>query len=137
MGIINDIQAIGKILQKAGNISLYEKLLAIQEKTLETMEENNNLRKEIDKLKEKLKMKDLLIFEHDAYWIKDENRNIKNGPFCSRCYDSSEKLIHLISCPDSGYSMCPQCKIALPISFGKPWKHKPFIKGEDFNDDDY
>ncbi len=38
MSIINDLQSIGKILQKAGNIELYEKLLTIQENALEFRE---------------------------------------------------------------------------------------------------
>lgn len=137
MGIMNDIQAIGKILQKAGNIKLYEQLLAIQEKTLETMEENKNLKEEIEKLKEKLRIKDSVIFKHDACWIKDKNGKVKDGPFCSKCYESSEKLIHLIGCLNPSYSMCPQCNITLPIKFGKPWKQEPFIKGDESNDEDF
>jgi regulator of replication initiation timing len=110
MSLITDMQAIGKILQKAGNIELYEKLLTIQEKALETMEQNKNLREENSKLKEKLKIKDSLRFKENAYYTVDQEGNIKDGPFCSRCWDHNEKLIcmHLSEKPRSIW--CPKCK---------------------------
>ncbi len=129
MGIIKDLQAIGKILQKAGNIKLYEQLLTIQEKTLETMEENKNLKEKIENLKEKIKIKDSIIFEHDAYWEKDKEGNITGGPYCSKCYDSERKLMNLVSCGDIKYSECPICKKVLRIKYGKPWKLR-FIENE-------
>ena len=136
MSIINDIQAIGKILQKAGNIKLYEQLLAIQEKTLETMEENKNLKEEIERLKEKLRIKESIIFEHDACWIKDKEGNIVGGPYCSRCYDSERKLMNLVSCGDAKYSECPICKKPLRIKYRKPWKpSKIENEGTPFDDE--
>jgi len=91
MGAISEIKEIGKFLQNVGNIELYQNLMEVQEKTLETMEKNIILKKENDELKEKLKLKEIMEFEDRAYWIKNKNGNVEDGPFCPTCWDS-EKL---------------------------------------------
>lgn len=113
MSVISEIQAIGKILQKAGNIELYKKLLAIQERALEIMEQNESLRDENSKLKEKLKIKGSLRFENNMYYEVDEKGNKKDGPFCSRCWDKEDKLIRIHK-PDENrltrVYWCPECR---------------------------
>jgi len=110
MGAISEIKEIGKFLRKMDNIDLYEKLMTVQEKTLETMVKNINLKKENDKLKEKLKLKGSIVFEKEVFWIKDESGNVKDGPFCPNCYDSEELTLHLITVEgDPTYKRCPKC----------------------------
>jgi hypothetical protein len=136
MGIISEIQAAAKVFQQAGQIDLYQKLLAHLEKAFEIGEENRRLGIENAELKEELRLKDTLTFRDDAYWVENEKKEVIDGPFCPRCRDSLKKLIHLISCPDPGYSECPECRVALPIRFGKPWKNKPFLGPPKTEDDD-
>lgn len=114
MSLIADLQSIKKILKKTGNKEIYEKFLAIQEKALELLEENNNLKQEIDKLKEALKVKGSIKFEKDVYWIKDKEENIKEGPFCPKCYDDEKLLMHLIaSVMNNSIKRCPKCKFVI------------------------
>ena len=47
------------------------------------------------------------IFERNAYWNKN-NDIILDGPFCSACYDSLGKLVHLHLIEDAVYR-CPVC----------------------------
>jgi hypothetical protein len=136
MGIIGDLQTIAKVIQKAGNINAYQKILEIQETALEMQKENKKLREEIDNLRAELRLKDVLIFKDDAYWIENDKKEIIDGPFCPSCRDSSNLLIHLVSCPDPKYSECPKCKLTLPIQFGKPWKQEPFIRTQESDEDD-
>lgn len=113
MTIISDIQAIGKILQKADNIELYEKLLTIQEKALDIMKENESLRNENSELKEKLRIKGSLRFGKNMYYKVDEKENKKDGPFCSSCWDKENKLIRVHKTDGSHFASiywCPVCK---------------------------
>lgn len=110
MSFISDLQAIGKVLQKAGNIELYEKLLSIQEKAVEIMEENQKLLEEKLKLENKLKIKGSLNFETNMYYEVDKKGKRKDGPFCSRCWDHDDKLIRMHQSKKNGSSWCPECK---------------------------
>jgi hypothetical protein len=118
MSLINDFKEIGAFLRKAGNIDLYNKLVDIQEKNLEVMNINNDLREEIARLKEEILIKSALKFQNDTYWL-EEMDGTKKGPFCPKCYDDENKLIHLIVCPDPEYSYCPKCKLTIPMKASK------------------
>ena len=118
MSIISEFKEIANFLQKSGNIGLYKKLIAIQQKNLEIMDENNNLREELAKLKEALRIKGSLVVKNDAYWL-EKDKETKDGPFCTKCYDDEKKLIHLLSSPDRTYSCCPKCGLTIPIEEGE------------------
>ncbi|MGA2587180.1 MAG: hypothetical protein ABSF88_09165 [Candidatus Aminicenantales bacterium] len=109
MGIISDVQLIGKALQKAGNIDLYNKLIEIQEKIIDTQRENQELREEVARLNETLKTKDSVYFENNAIY-KNGKDGIKTGPYCSGCWDSENKLINLHESATPGIFTCPICR---------------------------
>ena len=136
MGFWSKTKGAFKVLMEATKIDLYEKYSELQDKNIALKEEIDNLKKENSKLIQKLKIKEEIVFEYNAYWLKYEAGKTKDGPFCSKCYDSDEKLIRLISCADPKYSKCPICKIALTIADGKPWKREP-IEKEKKTPDDY
>jgi len=119
MGVIDDIQKIGKVLQKAGQIGLYEKLLAIQEKALDIQQQNALLQKEIVELKEELKIKGSLIFRENAYYLINEQANKTDGPYCSKCYDDEKKLIHLSPLQNTNYLKCPKCNSSTYVRPGR------------------
>ena len=108
MGIIDDIKSIAKTIQQADNIALYQKILDVQGEALEVVEENNKLREENKELKEKLKIKETLVHDNNAYWIKSVEG--KDGPFCSRCWDVEKNLVRLHPCGNPADYDCPDCK---------------------------
>ena len=58
-------------------------------------------------LEKKLNFKQNFIYERPYYWsYKDK---IKDGPFCQKCYDLDEKIIHLDKWNEERYS-CSVCK---------------------------
>ncbi len=68
------------------------------------------IEKENRELKEKLEIKENLIFEKNAYWLEKENGE-KDGPFCSVCWDADEKLIRLrVGDYALGWALCLKCK---------------------------
>jgi hypothetical protein len=82
--------------------------LEVQEKLLEMQEKIRLQDEEIRTLKEKLKIKENLVFEKNAYWIKRKDGS-KEGPYCSACWDKDNRLINLHH--DANFLFCPVCKI--------------------------
>ena len=112
MNIIDNIKSVAKIIQKADNIELYQKILDVQAEALEVVEENNKLREENGKLKEKLEIKKKLKYKDNAYWIEstDKKEGEKDEPFCSRCWDVDKNLVRLHPCGNPAFYNCPNCK---------------------------
>jgi uncharacterized Zn finger protein (UPF0148 family) len=74
----------------------------------EVQEELITSDKERNELKEKLSLKENLIFERPYYVIK-QNDNKNDGPFCQICYDNDNKFIRLHDCNINGAWNCPVC----------------------------
>jgi hypothetical protein len=109
MAIFDELKSIGKILQEAGKIELYQQVLNIQEKLLEMHKKIVDLENERKELKEKLRIKSNLVYENNTYWIQIEDDK-KDGPFCSHCWDKNKELIRMHPCGNPAYSQCPECK---------------------------
>lgn len=88
--MIGDLKEVGSVLQKAGNIELYQKILEVQEKLLEYHDQNQELKTRVKELEEALKTKQSLRFEKEAYYAEGDPH-----PFCSICYDKDQKLIRM------------------------------------------
>lgn len=117
MSVIDDIKSISKIVNQMGNTALYQQILDLLAKIMEMQEQLNKCREENKDLQAKIKIKGKLKFENNAYWIADNKGKIKEGPFCSRCWDVNHKLIRFI--PKgliNNVVECPECKI---------WTEKP------------
>lgn len=63
--------------------------------------------KEINNLKEKLYFKENFIFEEEFYFLHKNNQKI--GPYCHRCYDGDQKIVHLVSV--RSYRGCYYCNV--------------------------
>ncbi len=114
MAIFDELKSIGKTLRQADKIEQYQQILDIQKKLLEMQKKIAELENENKELKEELKLKEDLIFERNAYWIKKESSE-KDGPFCSVCWDSDRKLIRLRKGNYAhGWAICPKCDKLVP-----------------------
>lgn len=107
MGIFSEFQSVMKLFREAGKMELYEKIS-------ELLKENEVLKEKVSALEEKLKLKKSMIFENRAYWIKDEEGNVEDGPFCPNCWDSEKLQMRIIeSTLDPGLKRCSKCKYFL------------------------
>lgn len=122
MGIIDEIKSVATTIQQIDNIDLYRQILNLQADVMEIMEENSRLKGENIELREKLRLKNELKFEHEAYWLEKPDKS-KDGPFCSKCWDSNQKLIRMLRVDvPPGYEnnpyvhnlyKCPECSISI------------------------
>jgi len=103
MVVFDELKSIGKTLQEAGKIELYQQILEIQEKLLEMRKRISDLETENKELKEKLKIKEGLTAKNDAYWTKTGD-----GPFCLTCHGSKDLLVRMVSW-GSGQHKCNNC----------------------------
>ena len=108
MGIYDGLKDAASILKEAGKIEQYRQILEVQEKLLDMQKRIIDLETENKELKQKLKTQESLVFENNAYWIKDGNT--KDGPFCSCCWDDDHKTIRMQPCGNPAFSDCPKCK---------------------------
>lgn len=80
----------------------------------------------IAKLTSKLEIRSLMEWDSPYYWKKDNEK--RDGPFCAKCYDSEEKLIHL-QYLSNGSWCCQECKNAVRDSSHKEHEqHDPDAK---------
>lgn len=100
MNIITWFKNTFVVLKEAGKIKEYEKISSLTEKNADLEADNKRLR-------DKLEIKENLIHEGNVYWII--KNGIKDGPFCTCCWDSERKLIHLHKSEVSDRAHCPKC----------------------------
>jgi len=113
MSIFDVLKSAAKVLKDANKIEQYEQILDVQEQLLDMQKKISDLEVEIKELKEKLRIKENLIYENNAYWINKEGK--KDGPFCSRCWDKDKVLIRMHTCSNPAARICPVCKTIVNI----------------------
>ena len=64
--------------------------------------------KRIAELEDLLKFKSKLVRKDGMYFEADENGNSIGDPYCSNCWESNNKMIHLNDF--GGLHKCPSCK---------------------------
>lgn len=109
MGIIDNAKELASTIQKIDNIELYKKILALQGEIQGLVDENRQLREQLQEQKRLWELGQELSFENDAYWRAGED-GAKDGPFCSNCWDNRRTLVHMHRRPNPNYVACPTCK---------------------------
>lgn len=123
MGLLDEIKSLATTIQKIDNIELYRKILDLQAEAMKLLEEKAAVEKENRQLHDKLKIGGELEFEHNVYWRQDEDTGRSDGPFCSNCWDSMQRLVRLHQKENPNYIECPTCK--QPIKKGDAPPRRP------------
>jgi hypothetical protein len=116
MALYDELRAVADVLQHIGKTEEQKRLLNIQKELLDMQRKLLDLDDENRDLREKLKIKNDLFFENNAYWLKKADASIE-GPFCSACWDRDRQLIHLQRVRNGiDIWLCPVCKTDVRIS---------------------
>jgi hypothetical protein len=69
----------------------------------------------IEELEDLLKFKGKLVRKDGMYFETDENGDLIGDPYCSGCWDSEKKAVHLLNIESSKEhkTICPVCKLEL------------------------
>jgi len=97
---------IADLVKKGATVEAQEKIMELREGALELQEENLNLKSKVTFLENALLEKNSLIYEAPFYWKIIEGK--KDGPFCQKCNDSTNKHIRLQD-NENDYWVCLQC----------------------------
>ena len=123
-----DAKAIIDIANKLGNKELQEKMLKFKTEALNYYEENHQLNEELRIANDKLKFKEKLRFEKNAYWYVEGDKI--EGPYCSGCWDKNKEAIRLCDLNATRYfnkllvnHVCPHCNFG--VDTRSPDKIKP------------
>jgi predicted nuclease with TOPRIM domain len=107
MSIFDALKLSADLYKESGKIEQYKQILDAQAQLLEMQKRIADLENENKDLKEKLRIKEDLIYENNSYWINKEGK--KDGPFCSRCWDKNKDLIRIHRIVGNDRK-CPECK---------------------------
>lgn len=106
MSLYDAAKDVANILKKAGKIDEYQKILDLINDLFEKSEKIEKLKSENNRLKEQLKVSKEYEFKNNSYW----NKESRDGPFCSRCFDKNKELIRIIpNYLGSNHATCPEC----------------------------
>lgn len=107
MNIITELNPVINALKESEKLDYIRKIIEIQQMINDLIDENHWLKKEKDRLSEKLKLTNWLKFEQDAYWLKNRGDGLE-GPYCPKCYGVEGKLVPLVrngeDCPNCGFT---------------------------------
>jgi len=106
MALLPAYKDIVDLIKKGSTIEAQKKIMELREGALALQEENLELKSKIKELEEKLAKKEEVVWEQPFYWVN--KGDLKDGPFCQKCYDSEDKLIRLQTM-ESGAWRCNSC----------------------------
>ena len=106
MGLFEGVKDVAGIVQKIGNIELYQKILDIEAQALDLQDELAKLKSENRELKEQKNISDKIKRHNFLYLtLNDDPQELS---YCTHCWDSQQKLIQLETCQNNKY-YCPHC----------------------------
>lgn len=106
-------------------IDVQDVLLNAKSEILQNREIIQEKNKRIAELEDLAKFQRTLVFKDSMYFESDENGNPVNNPYCSNCWESEKKAIHLNNRKD--FFECPCCKNRF-INPNRPKKERPQLK---------
>jgi superfamily II helicase len=108
-GLYEGIKDVAKVIQKADNVELYQKLIDLSSQALDMQDEITELRTENKELKKERETEEQIV-RHTELYITLGSDNTK---YCTHCWDASKKLIQVSLVQQSGnYTgkfICPKC----------------------------
>jgi len=129
VGVLEDVKSLASTIQKIDNIELYRKILDLQAEIMKLLEEKAASAEETRALRERLAIREALVFRQDCYW-RGTGGGEQDGPFCSNCWDSGGKLIRMHRLGNPKYRECPACKTQVNLEGPSPRSGSvPIVRG--------
>jgi hypothetical protein len=109
MSILDNVKEIARAIHEINNPDLYKRVLALHSDIVGLVEEDIQLRDENQKLKEMIRLENVMKFQ-EPFWYRVGDET----PYCPGCWESNAQPVHVIVewQDDAGKSSwrCPVCK---------------------------
>jgi hypothetical protein len=108
MTAVDYVKNLSEFVKKFNDIELNRRILELEDEVLKLSRDKRNGEERIDELETALKFDKKLELKDGFYWAEGDNVG-----FCTACWDSSRKAIHVkrLPYPDKGHRYeCPHCK---------------------------
>lgn len=94
-GILDIAKTIknAELLEKTS--TLLGTLIDVQTTVLDLQHENDDLKREVSKLKEAQEFREELYFQDNLYWTQDEADNLLSA-YCPTCWDGEKKAMRML-----------------------------------------
>lgn len=97
-------------VKASDNVPLLKNYMDIHQGYLQIENDLKQAKQKIKELEDKLEVKDRIIFRDNMYYIKTESGH-EDGPYCTRCYDETNKLIRMHK--EKYKYICPVDKVSV------------------------
>ncbi len=100
MSILDNAKQVAKAVEEIHNLELYQRVLNLHSDIIELVEQNNQLRNELEELKKKQHIKGRLRQLDKSqlvYFLFNDKDTQEDGPFCTVCWDVDQKLVRPFS----------------------------------------
>jgi hypothetical protein len=91
---MDTLKEVYELSKNVITVEAREKLLEAREEALKLQEENLSFKARIKELENKLSVKENLEWDGKSFWKINQDGK-KDGPYCQRCYETEERLVHL------------------------------------------
>ena len=108
MGVIDDVKEVGDLIKKYNDIELNRKIVNLEGEVLDLTRDKRRLESRVEELTAVVDMKQKLVHRPPFYWLDGDPT-----PYCSSCWESQKKAIHVIFQFDNDLCTrwdCPTCK---------------------------
>jgi hypothetical protein len=127
---VGTLKTITGVIRDAGKIDLTQQVIDLQQTLLALLAENAELTartlelsRERDAARALLEVRDAFAFDQNAYWRIEAE--VRDGPYCSRCFDAENKAVRLTQ-NTTNVGACPNCKHRVRLD--GPRDPKPVVR---------
>jgi hypothetical protein len=113
MGVVDGAKAVADLARAYDKLDLYRKAVDLMAEVTELANQNSELQAEVRRLNELRTLRESLIFRMNTYWERGPADEIGNGPYCTNCFDTKDRLvrIHVWQGQYGPTAQCPACKL--------------------------
>lgn len=97
-----------ELMKKGSQLEAQSQIQKLQEQYLGLHAENLELKQRLLDIKEKLEQREQMVFNEPYFYT--ENNEVKDGPYCPRCWQKDNKKCRVIKTPES-YHSAEKCQV--------------------------
>lgn len=117
MGWYEAVKDVVTVAERLKDAELKNRLADVQVECAKLAEENAQLRTELLDLRGQLQIRQEMHFHNNVYWRHGKDKS-REGPYCPKCFDGSNKLARMAEPPGGNYWFCPVCSFLMDMPGG-------------------